>query len=328
MKHRTWIVQYQCMNLVIRLGLGTLIIPSLAACTSPSQASAATDGPPTHIEYFGFAIVDGGHDDPLDNSPTTNYAGEMRGIANIADIAAFDPNEDLTPRIDAMAAAGVRPILNVAAILLDRLADPGSPTGFRLVLRADAEQRLATLVASSSLDQQRRRLSCVYIADEPAWNRMSMDELARAAQLVRARLPDVPIALVEASQSISSLVVPTEVDWIGFNRYGVLDPANDPAWQADLAALLDARSRDDQRILIVMESQFLPAYAEFGVQPQVMAGVAWNTVRAALDRPEVVAIVGYPWPGGFDEPKQLGGRNLPTDVRQAYRDIFSLLIDR
>lgn len=284
-----------------------------------------TDDPRTHIEYFGFAIVDGGHDDPRDNTPTTNYAAELRGLGNIADIAAFDPDEDLTPRIDAMAGAGIRPMLNVALILFRHVPDAGSPTGVRLVLRDDADGRMGRLVGTGSLAQQKNRLSAIYIADEPAWNRASMDQLARAAAIVDAHLPGVPIALVEAAPAIGDLIVPQEVDWIGFDRYGVLDPARDPAWQADLAALLAARSRPDQRILIVMESQFLPIYAEWGLEPRIMSLVAWNTAQAALACPEAVAIIGYPWPGGFDEPGQLGARNLPASVRQTYRDIYQQL---
>lgn len=286
------------------------------------------DGPRTHIEYFGFSIVDGGHNDPWDNTPKTNYSDELRGLANLADIAAFDPDEDLTPRIDAMAAVGLRPMLNIAFILFDQIPDASSPTAVRLVLRHDADERLARLVQVSALNQRQSQLAAVYIADEPAWNRASMDELANAAAIVERRLPRVPIALVEAAPAIGDLVVPREVDWVGFVRYGVLDPASDAAWQADLAALLAARSRPDQRILIVMESQFLPIYAEWGLQPEVMSVVAWNTARAGLACPEAIAIIGYPWPGGFDEPRQLGARNLPRSVRQAYRDIYRQLVAR
>ncbi len=49
---------------------------------------------------------------------------------------------------------------------------------------------------------------------------------------------------------LPNLVVPTAVDWIGFDRYSVCDPANNAAYLCDLATLKSKRS-NNQKIVII-----------------------------------------------------------------------------
>ena len=134
------------------------------------------------------------------------------------------------------------------------------------------------------------------------------------ADLVKATFPTTPIMLIEAAPAIGALVVPRSVDLIGFDQYGVAAPDADPAYRAHLAALKSRRSRPDQRLVVVMEGQWLPAYDGQGVDPGLMATVAQRYFALAESDPEVVAMVGYLWPGGVAGPSHRGTRNLPPGV--------------
>ncbi len=289
---------------------------------------AARAPEPVRRLHFGFVIVDAGHDDPHDAATTTNYIDEVAPFCDLADIAVFSPGEVIGPRIDAMNARGVEPIIHVQAVLFDSAPDAGSPSGTRLFLRPDAEARWDTFVAANALTQRQGDLAAVYLADEPAWNGLADDQLASAAEWVQRDLPSVPSMLIEAPPTIGDLFVPASVDWIGFDHYAVLDPSTDPAWQADLARLRTRKTRPGQRIVIVMESQWLPIYGDAGVTPEMMGGVAANYFIAASRCPDAVAMLGYTWPGGFGQADQLGARDLPASVRSVYQAIGRRLTGR
>jgi hypothetical protein len=46
---------------------------------------------------------------------------------------------------------------------------------------------------------------------------------------------------------------------------------------------------------------------------------------AATD-PDVIALVGYVWPGGLDGAEQLGGRGLPMNAQNVFREIGAQII--
>ncbi len=272
-------------------------------------------GPPVevpHIRYFGFAMVDAGFDDPLDSEYKTNYLDEVAKFCNTAQLAAFDPAEDITARLDAAAAVGVFPILHVQTILF-ATSDTGT-----LELHADYAARWQSFVALNSLVARAEQLACIYPVDEPVWNGVSAGDLAAACSLIDQTLPETPILIIEAPPVVDQLIVPIEADWIGFDLYGTLDPNTDETYQALTRTLRSRKTRADQKIVVVMETQWLPQYGQWGVQPGDMAGVAVSYTRFARRNKDVVAIIGYLWPGGFDQPDQLGARHLPPEVIEVY----------
>lgn len=267
------------------------------------------------LQLFGFVGVACGVD----------YSNEVAGYSNVATTCAPDPSvADLVAhQLDVFRQRGLRALLDVEGIFFeDDSAAPSAPYGGPpLVLRDDYRDRWDQFVAGADLVTRRDALAAVFVADEPTWRGVSQVDLAAAHASVERALPEVPLLLVEAYPVLDQLTIPAAVDWVGFDRYGVLDPEHDPDYRADLATLKARRSRPDQRVVIVMEAQWLPRYADFGVQPAAMAGVAESYHRLASRDTSVIGLVGYLWPGGLDAPGQLGARDLPATVRAVYRRI-------
>jgi hypothetical protein len=295
----------------------SILYPTLAGnAAQPVQVPS-----PTQIQHFGFSIVDAGHDDPHDDEVRLEYVDEVAGFSTFADLAPYFATEDITPRIDAMKQRGLKVFLHAQGLLFDHVVDADSPTGVRYVLRADAPDRFQAFVQINALDTRQADLVAVYLADEPAWNRLDNEQLRLGASIVESLLPDVPIAIIEAAPAIVDLDIPESVDWVGFDRYAVGDPSTDPQWQQDLQTLIYRRTREDQRIIVVMETQWIPEYSKLGYEQSIMGAIATNTLKAAQACPHAIAIVGYSWPGGLDRPEQQGARQLPKDVQAVYHRI-------
>jgi hypothetical protein len=275
----------------------------------------AQQAPPSpHLRFFGYAMVDCGVHDSIAPAGTSNYVGEVAAFTNIGQMCVFGPGEDIGARLSLMQSHGMLALLSVQALLFEGAPDAGTGSGMRYRLRADHQRRWASFVRLNRLNGRAAAIGAFYLADEPAWNGISAADLRQAADLVKATFPATPIMLIEAAPAIGALVVPRSVDLVGFDQYGVAAPDADPAYRAHLAALKARRSRPDQRLVVVMEGQWLPAYDGPGVDAGLMATVAQRYFALADSDPEVLAMVGYLWPGGLAGPAHLGSRNLPPAV--------------
>ncbi|ADI15573.1 hypothetical protein Trad_2465 [Truepera radiovictrix DSM 17093] len=283
---------------------------------------------PHRPSYFGFAAVDAFWDAPNDREVKTNYLDEVAGFTNVAQMSASIPEASLAHRLRRFQQAEVKAILHVEALLFDHLEDPSSPTGTRTVLLPDAQARWDTFLRVNGDLITLDRVAALYLMDEPAWNGLSQLEFSRAVATVNASLPHLPIMMVEAYSALDRMFVPEAIDWVGFDRYGTLDPARDRAWLADIAKVRAALSRKDQKLVLVAETFWLPAYGEMGYPPRSMGEVAYRYFAYATHHPDVIALIGYLWPGGLDAPDQLGARDLPTEVQQVYKRIGAATIDR
>lgn len=293
--------------------LHLVILLAAVGCSSGSGTDPPADI--DHLQLFGFVGVACGED----------YSAEVASFTNVATTCAPDPSVAalVGDQLDRLAARSLGALLNAEGVFFEpdpdgAVAPEGSP---RLVLRADYQARWSALVDGARLRDRRSALAAVFVADEPTWRGIAPEELAAAYQAVAATLPDVPLLLIEAYPVLDQLVVPEVVDWVAFDRYGVGDPASDAAYLADLATLKARRARPDQRVVLVMETQWLPAYADLGVPPEGMATVAESYYRLAQQDPSVLGIVGYLWPSGLDAPSQLGARDLPASVQAVYREM-------
>ncbi|RMF73297.1 MAG: hypothetical protein D6738_09095 [Acidobacteria bacterium] len=74
-------------------------------------------------------------------------------------------------------------------------------------------------------------------------------------------------------------------------------------------------------MVIVMDAQWRPDYFLLGWSQETMAEVAANYYTLAESDPDVIALIGYLWPGGLDLPVQLGARELPPVVQDEYVSI-------
>jgi len=288
----------------------------LAACSpTPEYASPA----PAVAQHFGFAAVDCGHDDPLDTAATTNYLSEVAAFSSTAQLCVFAPDDVIHSRLAEMSRHKVAAIVSIQPVLYDAAADSSTGSGRKLRLRSDYIARWKRFVALNALESDAAAIAAFYLADEPSWNGMSPADLRIGADLVKADFPQVPVALVEAAPALSALQIPLSVDWVGFDHYAIAKPDSDAAYLSELALLKSRRTRPSQKILLVMETQWLPAYGAAGFSEADMKSVASSYARLAeKERADVVGMLGYPWPGGLDGPAQKGARDLPESVRQEY----------
>lgn len=309
--------------------LGAALLPETSAQTAapgpglgrPQVISTSSQ----HLRHFGFALVDAGFDDPLDAEVKTNYSDEVASFSTMAHVAVVSPSDPLQARLGQLNGLGMKAVLDVSSLFFVVIPDATTGSGSRLVLRADAYQRWQLFLFVNGTVVGTDTTAALYLADEPTWNGLPAADLQSVAGWVQASHPLVPSLVIEASAALDALVVPPEVDWLGFDRYGVLDPGSDPAYLADMATLRARLSSPQQRLVIVMETQWLSIYGTLGVSPSDMGGVAYNTWFYAENQPDVVALIGYLWPGGFDAPDQLGARELPTSVQDIYQQIGDVI---
>lgn len=312
---------------------------ALANCgTSEDQPLTSVDGPTTTAEadaptvdvgntrFFGFVGVDCYFDDPLDTEARLEYVQEVAGFTNIAHTCASGPDDDLSDRLDALREHGITALLDVSPVLFETVADTSRPSGLRSTLLADAKERWAKFTTTNAAVLSAEHVTAIYPIDEPTRNGVSAAQLGAATALIESTHPAIPIAIVEAYTDIDDLVVPTEVDWLGFDRFFVADPGRDEDWLANLASIKAVRSRADQRVVLVLDSHHTEYHQAARMTPDDLLAVGESLVGVAASDPDVIAIVGYVWPGGLDGPEQLGARELPAAVGDFYRAVGAAVL--
>jgi hypothetical protein len=64
------------------------------------------------------------------------------------------------------------------------------------------------------------KVAAFYIQDEPQWHGATPASIQTAAQLIKSTFPDKKVMMIEAGPEVtSSLVIPSAVDWVGFDWY-------------------------------------------------------------------------------------------------------------
>ncbi len=306
--------------------LASMLIVASTACGFGNSNSPSTSVPiEPSLRYFGYALVDCGSDDPLDASTQTNYLTEVASFTNIAQMCVFDPNENITDRLQLMSQRGLKAFLAIQAIFFVGTPDATQGGGMNFNIHPQYQARWNNFVKNNNLLQNHSNIAAFYIVDEPVWNGVSFSELKIATDAVKATFPSIPTAIVEAPAGIGNLQVPTSIDWIGFDHYAIPRPDTDPTFRKELALLKSKRSRVSQRIVLVMDAQWLPFYGDAGYAETYMATVATSYYTLAQSDPEIIGIVGYLWPGGLDDPRQKGARNLPKNVIDEHMRIGKLI---
>ena len=268
---------------------------------------------PSHLKYFGFAIIDCLYDDPLDNEPTTNYISEVESFSNIAQMCVYDYTSNITDRVTLMNNHCVLPIVHIQSIFYE-LVDNSAPSGENLDLISDYESRWNTFKTANNLVLDSSKIAAFYIADEPFWNGLTFSDLDIVSNLIKADFPNIPIMLIEASGALSMLEVPVSVNWLGFDEYGIFDPSTNPSFLDNLDLLKSKKSDPDQDIFLVIDDQWLPLYGDTGYSPDTIRYMVQNYYNLAVSDEEIIGLLGYLWPGGLDDPEQLGVRNMPQSV--------------
>ncbi len=268
---------------------------------------------PPHLQYFGFAIIDCLYDDPLDDDPVTNYTSEVASFSNIAQMCIYDYTDDITERVSLMNDHCVLPIVHIQSIFYE-IIDGSAPSGENHDLISDYENRWNAFKTVNSSVLNSTKIGAFYIVDEPFWNGLTFSDLDAVSALVKADYPDIPIMIIEASGALSALEVPESVNWLGFDEYGIFDPSTNASFLANLELLKLKRSDPNQDMFLVIDDQWLPLYGEAGYSPDTIRYMVQNYYNLAVSDEEIIGLIGYLWPGGLDDPEQLGVRNMPQSV--------------
>lgn len=298
--------RYLCFLVIVLL----FCISIFSGCTKPS-------GNNQNLSMFGFVGIDCFYDDPLDNVTKTNYVDEVAGFTNIAHLCVFDYNENIKNRILYMNNYSIKPIVAIRTIFVDIVN--GS-----YVLHQDFEQRWNHFISNNELSNQ--SIAAFYLPDEPFLNNLPFEDLDRIAQTINSSHPNIPILLVEAYTFLNELIVPDAVDWMGFDQYDVINPNTDLSYNLNFQKLLSKAS--DKDVFLIMDAQWRPYYQQqANISASDMESVVRNYYNFSKNYDQIIGVIGYLWPGGLDEPEQLGARNLPENVKNTLRQIGQEIID-
>ncbi len=281
----------------------------LAVCSMRLSAQTA----PAHLQYFGFAVVDCLWDDPHDASTVTNYISEVDTFSNIAQLCVYDYTDDVTARVNLMTGVCVKPMLAVQAVFF-QYVDSLGPSGANYDLFSDYAMRWAAFKTINQAVLNANGIGCFYIIDEPYWNGVTYADLVAVSQLIKADFPNIPIMFVEAYPMVSIMQIPTSVDWVGFDMYGIFDPANDATFMGHLNTVKNARSTASQEVFLIIDDQWLDFYGQAGYPPDTIEHMVQNYYDLAVSDTSIAGLIGYLWPGGLDGPSHLGVRDLPANV--------------
>ncbi|WP_340065358.1 hypothetical protein [Ascidiimonas aurantiaca] len=297
------------------------ILTVLTACKNDDE-SGSFENQNSHIEYFGFTIIDTYWDDPTDPETKTNYTDEIHNFSNLADILVLNPNDNITQRVQAFAGYELKAILHLNELFFE-LKDTNSASGSNYDLRTDYGQRWNEFKSINQSILNTNYIGAFYIGEEPTWNGITYLELNTLAQFLKAQIPNVPLMIIEAYPSLSNLQVPETVDWVGFDRYFIKDPNNNSEFQQDWKILKSKLSNPNQRIMVILDSHYIDwAHGNFGNIPLAqMNEVATNYYELAKSDERVIGILGYFWPNGFDIPESIGARGMPQNVKMEYERI-------
>jgi len=299
-----------------------LLLPSvlLIACNKPI-AEQIPSKINDNLRYFGFTLVDVGWDDPTDQSDKTNYLDEVESFSNVADILAVEPTDDLSDRIEIMNLADVKPVIHLNEIFFENTGTGGTNSGFIYALREDYMMRWDEFVLVNKLNENVQKVGALYIGEEPAWNGISEADFTLAVDYAKLTVPEIPILLVEAFAIVNEMYIPEAVDWVGFDHYFLKKPSENSDFIAELS-IMKSKMKSHQRILLILDSHWIKiAHGSSGIARNDMDVVARDYYNMANADTNIIGILGYYWPNGFEFNGALGARGLPENVQLEYQQI-------
>lgn len=274
-----------------------------------------------HLQFFGFSLVDVGWDDPSDSEVKSNYLDEVQSFTNIADIIAFQPEDNLKERIQAMNKVQVRPLIHISELFFEQKKEGGQKSGVIYGLRVDYQERWNTFVKINDLDSNQETIACLYIGEEPVWNSIPEEEFNLACTYIKETLPNIPLLSVEAYLAIDEMYIPQALDWVAFDHYFLSKPSTSSDFQRELN-VLKSKLHPHQKIFLIMDSHWIDFFhGSAGIGIQDMDVIARDYYDMANLDTTIIGILGYHWPSGFDFKKTIGARNMPPNVIQEYKNI-------
>jgi len=287
------------------------------ACNSDIEKSRSAD----HLEYFGFTLIDTSWDDPSDNDTKTNYLDEVSSFSNIGDILVVTPTDNIDDRIRAFTEVEVKPLIHISELFFEQEGN-NAPSGINYNLRPDYQSRWDQFTSINNTLNTQGNIACFYLGEEPTWNGISYADLKSASDYIKST-SDIPIMIIEAYPAIDQLQIPTSVDWYGFDHYFIKSPHTDATYLSEVDLIQSKQSRDNQRMILIMDSHYIPELhgASANIELPEMQSIANSYYEIAKSDKEILGIIGYFWPSGFDRSNAIGARNMPIKTIENFRRI-------
>jgi len=298
-----------------------ILLAVIFSCKKETLAEIPTKTNP-NLNYYGFTLIDVGWDDPQDKEIKVNYLDEVSAFTNMADILVAEPADNLVGRVQAMNTQGVKAMLHLHELFFYQTGtSEGVNSGLIYSLRIDYQQRWNDFKQINLSVLNSGSIACFYIGEEPAWNGISEADFTLATDYVKSTIADVKILTVEAYPALDIMYAPSSVDWIGFDHYFLPEPSSDATFIQEYQKLSSLR-KVNQKIILIMDSHWIKYFhGSAGISKSDMDFIARDYYTLANSDTNVAGIIGYFWPGGFDNEKSLGARNLPDNVLEEYKKI-------
>ncbi len=269
----------------------------------PSAAEAQQDSSVRYFGYFAARLTPSGGD----------HLAEVADRSNLNWVQVSDVDRYRPEVLDGCAPRGC--IISTGHEFFTGCDKAGSTTCKLYPNYRERWMRLAHAI-NSRFD----KVGAFYILDEPQFRGASPADIATAARTIKHTHPSTPVMMVEAGPKLTdSLVVPPEVDWVGFDWY--CQPFS--AISAKLA-ILERRTSARQGMFLMPEAAPLK---ECGGKPghrtdAEIAALQWSYFNLAEAHPRVIGLLAFGfWTSGY------GSAQLPLTVA-AHRQIAARIIRR
>lgn len=303
---------------MVKKTLFLLNILILIACSKEPKPDVYVKNNP-NLQHFGFTLIDVGWDDPNDNVSKTNYSDEVYQFSNLADILVVEPTDNIIGRLEEMDALGMKAVLHLHFLFYEEVGITSEKSGYRYDLRPDYKERWDLFSSTNNLSLNWSLIQAFYIGEEPFWNGIDYDELKAACDYLKETFPGVNVMVIEAYPEVENIQVPTSVDWLGFDHYFIKNPESSEILLNEYNTLKSKRSKPEQKMVLIMDSHFIQfAHGSSGIAKADMEGIATQYFSLANNDEDVVAVMGYFWPSGFDAASAIGARDLPDQVKEEY----------
>jgi hypothetical protein len=196
-------------------------------------------------------------------------------------------------------------------------------------LRSDYVSRWSVFVNEKMALLTSDVIDTFYLADEPYHRNITYADLKKAAGLVKRTFPGMHIAVTESvTGGLELFSAPSEIDRVGFDVYGIKDPATSPLYLKALA-LLRSKLLSNQNIFLVLDGMWSAGmHGGRGLTKEQMADVAQSYYRVAQYTPRVYGMYIFTWRTfGEGGATLFGTKDLPLVVRDAHKAIGVQILD-
>lgn len=265
-----------------------------------------------NLQYFGYTGVRS-EADLTQTYSYTNITAFHALCTGSTDCGNCGANQSVVNDLNATSAKNVKVVLGLSDVLFCR-----DTATNRWQLRPDYITSWNSFRTANSSVLDSAHVASFYIMDEPTWNGVTFSELNSATNLVKGSYPTIPTSIVEAFPAVSNLIIPSAMDWIGFDQYGVSDPATSNSYQATLSTL-KSKMTASQKVIYVMDAFHEPVGIQVGWTPSQLGCVASRWYSQALNDPSAVLLAAFFW-----EPSG-GGLTGSVDLPQSVRDVHAAI---